>query len=212
MQTNKSKQFMVVLGGYIVRDAGGFWRTSNFEEEDEKTALGDRLRVVAASFLYKDRGTMNTAVIVLGARGNLGGIAGAPTIASVNENELVQLGVPRSAIIREEESNNTYGQLRALNSLLANASPQSIKIVSNRYHLPRIQAMIEAASPLALLKEFLSRGILKLVSAEEVCLAHDRVAWERVITHAYKSEAMAKIQANEARGIEDLKQGRYRFR
>ena len=39
---------IAVLGGNLVKDQSGKWRTTNFEEGDIFGALGDRLRVVAA--------------------------------------------------------------------------------------------------------------------------------------------------------------------
>ncbi len=212
----KRDQIIVILGGYIVKDArSGRWRTTNFEEHDPKIALGDRLRMVAGSILYKHWHALTVnpklKIVVSGEKGELRGVPGAPTVASVNENELVALGILWSTIIREEQSNTTYEQLVELTKLLETIPDGLVAIISNRYHLPRIQAMIEIARPLAPLKDFLDRGALTLVSAEDVCLAHDWAAWEGVITRAYASEAMGKIQANEARGVEDIRQGRYKF-
>jgi len=199
---------IVVLGGGLKKDANG-WRTTNFDEGDNFGIQGDRLRVVAAGFLTRE----NPKVILVasGGLGQLRNVVGAPTIAKVLKKELVALGISPERIIEEDNSNNTYQQLRELDKLAFQLNLERIAVISNKHHLPRVKAMVEYGPRLDSLKERLAKGTLSLVSAEQILLDHDREQWQKLIENAYKTQEMQKRLALEKQGIEQIKSGTYKF-
>ncbi len=203
---------VVILGGGLKRDASG-WRTTNFDEGDNFGSLGDRLRVVAGQILYKDFRNQNkdALVVVSGGRGQLRNAPDAPTVASILKKELMDLGVPESIILVEENSNNTFEQLIELNKMIKARGWQNLAIVSNEYHLPRIGAMIGHGPGLETLKALSVNGKIFLVSAEEKLLDNDRERWQKLIEGAYKTKGMRERISLEKQGVKQIKSGVYKF-
>lgn len=196
---------LLVLGGGLIPE-GGKWRTSSFEEPN---GLGDRLRVEATAQLYRNGGSTGTkTVIVSGGRGTLP--EGAPVVADVLRKELIELGVSPSDIVEERESRNTYEQLLACVSLLPRGGRKHSLLISNRYHLPRIRAIVEYAPDLKQVKHRLKNGTLVLLSAESVLAG--KKEWQVVIREAYKSEAMRERMLLEAKGVAEIQSGLYRYK
>ncbi|MDD5431155.1 MAG: YdcF family protein [Candidatus Pacebacteria bacterium] len=186
----------------------GKWRTTNFNEGDNFGVSGDRLRVIAAGFLYKEK--PERLIIVSGGKGQLKGILpGKMTLASVIKDELAEIGVPAEKIIKEEKSGNTYQQLKVLLRISRKANFGKIMLISNRCHLPRIKAMIKFRKDLNGLKKILG-GKLKLVSAESVVVRKEPKL-KKIIKSAYASRAMKERMALERKGIRDIKAGTYSF-
>lgn len=202
----KSSEAIAVLGGSLVRGKNGKWRTTNFREGDEFGALGDRLRVVAVSFLYKAR---KTKIVVLAGRGTLADIPGSPAVSQVIKKELVELGVKVKDVICEKRSVNTFEQLRELGYIARKKGFKSLTVITNKYHLPRIKAMVQHIPTLT--KAFFGCK-LAFKSAETVLLKHNSGAWQKIITAAYKSGAMKKRIALEAAGVRQIKEGIYNYR
>jgi len=136
-------------------------------------------------------------------------ISGAPTLASILAEELQALGVPPENIIREERSGSTHQQLIEVAKILRDKGIESAGIISNDFHLPRIEEFIKNDPELRQL--FKGREII-IMSAEKIALAHDRERWEKEIKAAYESEAMRRRIELEERGVTDIRQGRYKFR
>ncbi len=203
---------VVILGGGLKKDKTG-WRTTNFNEGDNFGALGDRLRVEAGYLSYVDNCKFNADLLILtsGGKGQLKNIAGAPTIASVLKKELLGLGVPPGAIITEEKSGNSYQQLKELAAIISSSGWNQVAIISNRYHLPRVRAMIESFRDLDLLKTLLFDGNLKLLSAEEVLIDKEPKKWRDSIAATYQSQSMKERIALEQKGVEQIKAGSYKF-
>lgn len=201
----KSFDAIAVLGGGLIKDKSGKWRTTNFDEGDNFGALGDRLRVVAASFLYKSR---STSIIVLGGRGQLKNISDAPPVSEVIKNELVEMGVAPKDIICEKRSGSTFEQLRELADIAGKKGFKSLTIITNDYHVPRIRAMIKF-NP-ALTKTF-SYCKLAFKSAESVLLKHDSKTWQKLIDTAYKSDTIKKRIVSESAGVKQIKEGTYDY-
>ncbi len=198
-----STSAVIILGGGLIKDDNG-WRTTNFSEGDNFGALGDRLRVEAANYLYRDN--PETLIIASGGKGQLREITDAPNVSVVIKKELIELGVPAENIIEEFESDSTYQQLLKIKALRATMNLNNACVISNGYHLPRIQEMINASPELKELAD------LKLISAEEILLNHERKRWEKTIQEAYQSEAMKTRIEAENRGIADLREGKYKLR
>jgi len=52
---DKIEQAIYILGGGLKKEADGKWRTTNYDEPGDNFGIsGDRLRVVAAGYLYKN--------------------------------------------------------------------------------------------------------------------------------------------------------------
>lgn len=201
-------QTIVVLGGWLVKEKGK-WRTTRLVEKHITHALGDRLRVVAAAKLYTQfEKKLGTVVWVSGGQGRLA-TARAPAVASVIKIELEKLGIPSHAIETEEHSSNTLEQLRALSVFLRRRPMRRVKLISNRYHLPRIQAMIVHFPVLKRLKDLLQNGTLALVAAEEVLRSERK--WRTLIKSAYASKAMKKRIVSEKKGILEIQAGTYTY-
>lgn len=202
------KNAIAVLGGGLVKEKGK-WRTTDFNESDNFGAMGDRLRVTAADYLFKK--DPEQIIIVLGGKGQLKDIPGALAVSRVIKQELVDLGVPADKIIKEEESRDTYQQLMELKKIIQGRKVEKAVIISNKYHLPRLKAMIKRCPKLLALKKMLAVSRLKLKSAEEVVVKHDSKIWQKIIIEAYSSSAMKERIKLEKKGVKDIKEGRYKF-
>ena len=195
-----------ILGGGMIKDGAGRWRTTNFNEGDNFGAMGDRLRVLAAYILYKKNPELS--LITLGGQGQYKDIPGAPTVAEVIKRELMDLGVTEGSINKEEQSANTWQQLQGLKTLIEKEKLNEIVILSNRYHLPRVRAMVENDDRLRTLS---AKEKLMLISAEDILIAHDPTKWQELINGAYQTKAMKNRVATEEKGVQQIKDGSYKL-
>ena len=145
-------------------------------------------------------------LIASGGKGQYKDIPDCPTISEVIRKELIILGVPESKIMEDNESGNTHQQLKFIKSFVKSRGMDRVGIVSNEWHLPRIEAMMQHSPYL----EGLTRHV-ELISGEKVALQHDSANWHTVINSANKSEGMQRRMAIEQKGIEDIKKGKYNF-
>ncbi len=166
---------------------------------------GDRLRVVAANYIFKDNSEQ--ALIAFGGKGQYKNIPGAPTVAEIIKSELIELGVTAEKIIKEEHSGNTWQQLQELKKIIAGQKLESMIVISNRYHLPRIKTMIKKDLEL---NKMLDAAKIKLQSAEEIIIKHEPDQ-KKEIESVYKSKAMRERIALEQKGIGDIKNGKYKL-
>lgn len=203
---HENKKAIVILGGGLVKKKDGKWQTTNFNESDNFAVQGDRLRVVAGSYLLKDN--PEQLLIVLGGKGQYKDISDVPTVAGVIKNELIELGAPAERIIKEEQSGNTYQQLQELKKIVKAYNLEKLIIVSNKYHLHRVQAMIERDAEL---QKMTAENKIILQSAEEILLEYEPVVWSKIIESAYESKAMQERIVLEKKGVKDIKEGKYKF-
>jgi hypothetical protein len=203
------KKLLAILGGDLVRDvATGKWRTTTFEDAGDKFGiLGDQLRVIAGWHLYQEDPSLR--IVVLGGESN--SASEAPTIAIVMKHELVELGVPEQAIATERRSFNTYQQLCNFQEIVEEERSASVLIVSNRYHLERIQAFLQHAPALLMLRQLHTLGRLTLQEGEAILIARDSETWKAQIDAAYQSAAMSERIAHEERGVRQIREGTYSF-
>ncbi len=136
---------------------------------------------------------------------------GSPLIATVMKQELMELGVPEEAIVTEEESINTHQQLLGLQQIVQEGKGDNVLILTNEYHVKRVQVMIEYRPRLSLLKGLLALGQLKVQAAEEILIERDPEKWQAEIDRVYKSEAMQARIKGEADGVRQIHEGTYRF-
>ncbi|KKT29397.1 hypothetical protein A3G55_00385 [Candidatus Giovannonibacteria bacterium RIFCSPLOWO2_12_FULL_44_25] len=206
----KPINIIAILGGGLKKDSNGKWRTTNYGEAGDKFGtIGDRLRVVAASHLYKN--DPRQTIICLGGKGQLADISGVPPAAEVIRNELVDLGVAKENIITETNSGNTFKQLNELNKIIQQKEFVKITILSNGWHLPRTKAIIEAVEDLFVLRQLLQEHRIVLSSAEEIVLEYDRNRWEKIIADAYSSEDLKRRIELEGKGVAEIESGVYKY-
>lgn len=202
----KKTDVIVVLSGGLICE-NGVWRTTRYDEKgDTFGALGDRARVEAAVLLYAEHS--GAVMVVSGGKGQYKNNPNAPTLSSVLKRELIELGVPAGRIIEENASDNTWQQLQNLKMLMEREKFNSVLIVSNEWHLPRVLAMVEKDADLRRLS---SAGTIRCESAEKILLARDPGAWKAVIERAYQSDGIKKRIALERKGVEEIKAGMYRL-
>lgn len=196
--------------GEIIKRPNGKWHITDFDDTSSTYGLvGNRLRVIAASVAYHNGNI--SSVVALGGRGVSKNILDSPHIADLCEKELIALGVPVNAIVKEIECGTTYEQLIAVEKMLAGAGVLSGILISNTWHLPRIRAMIEYFPNLTLLKEALKTGEIKLTAAEEILISGNFSAWKEKILATQKGAIFKKIVSQESKGVEDIQKGTYRL-
>lgn len=120
--------------------------------------------------------------------------------------ELVELGIPAVDIVEELASANTGEQVQFIKTALARFPVAHLRILSNRYHLARIEAFLNADAQLG---EWCAARRIGVEAAEEVLLQHDRPRWHRLIAEAYSSQAMLERIEQEARGVQAIRAGTY---
>lgn len=188
-------EIIIILAGSLQKNAKGHW------ESDTKDF--HHLRIIAGNLLHKKN--PNSKIIVSGGRGILDNVLPKKqTLASILKEELTKLGVPFDKIIEEKQSNNTIQQLQQLEKMLANQRSKNIIIISNRYHIPRIQTMIEY-------KKIKFPANTNLISAEAVLIKEASEEWEEKIKKIYQNPAMKAIIQKEKRGLRNLSAGKYKF-
>jgi len=202
----KSSDAIAILGGGLTKEENGRWRTTDFEEGDNFGVLGDRLRVIAAGFLYKKDGVF---IIALGGRGQLKDVPDSPAVSEVIKDELIELGVKPEDIVCEKSSGSTFEQLLELGDIAGKESLEALTIITNEYHLPRVKALVQYNR---ILTKAFSHCKLVFKSAESVLLEYDSEAWKEVIAAAYKSGAVKKRIALETAVVEQIKEGTYVYR
>lgn len=202
------KEAIIILGGGLIKDEDGSWRTTNFNEQGDKFGVsGDRLRIIAGSYLYKDN--TNLIIVASGGKGQLKNIPDTPAVSEVMKKELIELGVPVKKIVLENNSDNTWQQLQELKKIINKMELNKIIIVSNKWHLARIQAMIEKDEKLI---NMFNKGEIELASAEYVVVKYEPKKWKKVIDSVYSSEKMKKRIALEEEGVQEIKEGKYKFK
>lgn len=203
----ESPDAIVVLAGGIKQDASGRWVSTDLTAADDTLgAPGGKLRVLAATVLA----TAHPAVAVIASGGKGFDVPedapeNRPPLCEILQSELIATGIPEARIEGECESNTTYQQLQQIELLRQNHGWRNIAIVSNRWHLPRIDAMLGVAFPTL-------RTCVQLTSAEEVLIETNPVHWKAVIQEAYRNDYMKARIAREENGIAHIKDGTYQFR
>lgn len=204
------QEAICILGGGIKKDVKGMWHTLDFGGEgDDFGETCDRWRIVTASLLWKKNPKNIIIVSGNGKQGQLVKFPDAPTVAEVIRKELIELGVPLRRIVKEEKSNSTYGQLFFLSYILEEKKIEKVYIISNEWHLERIQAFMDKGPGL---KEMWNPFEVKLLSAEGILLSSDKNKWENVIRFARESEGIKKRILLEKKGVEEIRRGTYVYK
>lgn len=203
--------FIAVLSAGLKKDKDGKWHSTDIDGIDERWgAPGGYLRVLAASYLYKDN--PNQYVVACSGKGWDITEKNRPLLCEVIKRELIDLGVSAEYIIEDKISNKTFEQLNMLQKVIKGKDVNQLIIISNIYHLPRVQAMIENIPELKELKELFKINDLKLEAAEDIIMENNSQDWQEKIEFAYKSERMQKIIKSEREGVNDIKKRKYKYK
>ena len=98
--------------------------------------------------------------------------------------------------------------MEALARRIESRDCDKLVILSNDYHLPRLDALIERDDALNKLKQ---SGKLSLRSAESVLIAHD-AKWKKKIEVVYATDEMKRRVALEKQGARQIREGSYQYK
>ncbi|MBU1131469.1 YdcF family protein [Patescibacteria group bacterium] len=205
----KSKEAIVVLSAGIKKDSQGEWKNTDLNQEDNSYgAPGGNLRVLAASILYKQN--PDQYIIASGGRGwdIKNDKAGRPDLSKIIKAELTDLGIPGEVIIEENNSNNTYQQLKELKKIIENYNLKYLKIITNQWHVHRVKAMLEHLDEL---KDLLKQVEIKFITAEEVVIKDNPGKWQKEIDSVYQSDWLKQRIKMEQQGLKQIKNGTYKY-
>ena len=206
---NKRFDYIHLLCGGIKQDKSGMWVSTDLSEEDTRFgAPGGKLRVLASALLI---GRYPDVMIFTGGGKGFGVPVGMteerPLIADILRDELLEDGVPIERIILERESSDSYQELQELKKFADQYEGKTVAIMTNRYHLPRIWAMLQMKFP-----ALHQNATIAFLVAEDVLIAEDAARWQTLIDDAYASEWMRKIIEAEENGRQQILDGTYNFR
>jgi len=200
--------YVALLASGIKQDVNGRWVSTDLLEEDSvHGAPGGALRVQATAILLGE--FPDAKVITGGAKGfdvRNEATSDRPLLAEILHDELLEYGIPEERIILERSSNNTYQELQELERFANEKKIKKLAILTSRWHIPRLQAMIRVK-----FHKLADRVALELISAEDVLIAHDEKKWRAFIDDAYESEWMKQRTEMETRGIKEIHDGTYKF-
>ena len=198
-------QAIFVLAGGFNQDGKGEWHSSTFGNPATVGMSGSYVRITAAALLW--RSMPDSVVVPSGGRGAADHLL-PPNLylSTIMRRELEVVGVPSSAIIEENQSGNTFSQLKVLVDLVHQYNWTKVTIVSSRFHLPRGQAIVECLKGMESL-----RSVAEYVSAESVVLAKAPAEWCTAIDATYASDEFKKLIELEAKGVEQLRLGQYQL-
>ncbi len=198
---------IAIPGGWIKKGADGLWHSTGFDDlKEHPGAPGSILRVEAGAVLFKENPT--SSIVVLGGKGQLSHVPDVKPLAEIMKRELIVLGVPKEKILEEAESSKTYGQLKALMEIVERIFPEEIVIISNRYHLPRIEAMVEYAP---VIKDTAKKFKIKFASAEDILLESNSKIWGEVLKAIYGSAEIKELVKKEKSSARQVCEGQYRY-
>lgn len=191
----KNSYIIIVFGGLIKKGDNGKWRSGNF----------NKFRVLAGYYLYKNLSKNHkTTLIASGGNGIYRNMPNVPPVAEVMKQELIRLGLKSGEIIKEPKTLSTYHELVWVKKLLR--KNKKIIIISNAYHLPRIEAFINCLPALKELKR-----TVKLIAAEKIVTKYNKELGLK-ISKILKSKQVAQIITEEKKGIKALRSGHYKFK
>lgn len=199
----KSREYILLLSGGFKRESET-WRSTLFDEKGDCGPTGSIARVIAARVLYEEN--RERILIASGGRGECETMLPQGLyLSSILRRELIEMGVPESSIFEDTTSHNTYEQLTEMRSFLETHGDAPVLIVSNAFHIPRIQAMLEYRPELAHLAK------LSYTVVAEPLILEQKPEWQSTIETAYASEPLMTIIRKEKEGVVSIKAGTYRF-
>ena len=206
-------RLIAVLGGHILQDTShsrGFRTSTLADFANPYRIFGDCLRGEAAASLYRDD-PQRTRVVVLGGVTPLhADIPDAPHLSAIIKAELVEARVPESVVdeVDMDPLRGTYEQLHQLVGFLSRVvQPGEVLVISNRWHEPRIQAMLAYAEGLEALRS--ARPRTRFVAAEDRLIETQPDRWCAPIAEAFGRPEMRALMREEFRGAQQVADGTY---
>lgn len=199
---------LIILGSNIKRDGDGY-RPVTYDDYDTFGMLAGEIRVIAAAILYEQNVT-STFVFSTGTSEKTKEILGpnVPSEATVYSQDFLSRirssDRPPPAVILEDRSVNTYSNLTECIAIIRRNRWKHVAIMSARYHMARVQMLWELARekhPVATTAVF--------VAAEDVVTEYLPGIYEDMIEAAYSSPQGRRRLRNEARGVHDMRDGKY---
>ncbi len=140
-----------------------------------------------------------------------------PTHAAVIAEELIARGVDSNRIVYEEKSISTITEVIEMVKLAVEKDWHHLAVVTNSYHIPRMREMYERLPEIVedeLLREVYSYfqakgGEVSFVAADDVMRAMSK-RFESYLDKVAELPEYQRTVASEAKGLEDIKAGRYR--
>lgn len=204
--SNSAYDVVVILGGNIRKRKDGVWRTTNFEEGEEKS-IGAHGRIVAAADLYR-KGKAKNFIVCTGVSSHLPGQPGildpeAPTEAEIMASELERQGVPKELIIKEDRSDSTLANIIEALKIIKDRDFKSVALLTSFWHLERAMVMMESQRPDI-------EGISITPLSSEDILAERSRHHKNLIEKVKKTPSMEKRIKAEKKGLEAFKSGNYK--
>ncbi|MBI4087893.1 YdcF family protein [Candidatus Kaiserbacteria bacterium] len=194
---------IAILAG-SVRRSGDRWVSTGLTEEDDTYGVpGQSLRVAAAVFLAQKY--PNALLIPSGGVGYDNRDAVQPALSEVMRDELVAGGVDASRILVEKGSNSTFQQLTEIGKLAGEQDWRRVLLVTNRWHIPRVAAMLAA-------KFSALERVAATIAAEDILMGNESEVWGPVIEAANQSEFLRRRIAREDEGVRQIQNGTYHYR
>jgi uncharacterized SAM-binding protein YcdF (DUF218 family) len=200
---HRNSRITILLAGDIERDEDGVWRTSQY---DHSGATYGMWRVEATAEFFKR--FPNQMIIVSGGFSTRRRET-CPSIAEVVKQELVKLGVPREIIIKEEESHNTYTQLTGTLQLCRSLQFSTVTFVTSVWAIERTIALYTHF--LSSNQKYFQDFNIDFLSAEVFLESVNPEKWSAHIKEVLESQEITERIRMEQKGIEDIKNKRYKF-
>lgn len=189
------------------------YRSLSFSDLGEHGLVtGARTRVIAAEQIAKAIPELN---IVTNSFDRFN--EDTPTMASVVAQELVNRDIDSSRITQEENSFSTITQIAEMVRQSVDNGWLNIAVVTNRYHLPRTQAIYDSLDGIIEDDEFQKNlkkfkeigGNVRFVCAEDV-LSKTHYLFDAYMHKVEQTPEFQKTLQAEERGLRDLESGNYK--
>lgn len=206
-----------VLSGGIVKTRSvnrtPKYKSTAYSESDPSGLMGGgKARVIAAVEVLKYFPTLKVVTTSYVEKDT-------PTHAQIMSDELISMGVNPSRIVLEENSNSTISELIEMVQLSDENKWKNVVVISNRYHIPRLEEMykrIEILHPdnvfISRLRKLEQSGFnIKFAAAEDI-LPLRSVRYKKLIDEMQNSLEYKKRVEAEENGLQAVKTGDYRKR
>lgn len=191
---------IVIIGAYP-HQKDGVWRTSGVDDPgDHAGATFDSFRILAGATLARRH---PDALLILSG----GAQPGAESCASVARRELIELGLNENRMILEERSHSVHQQLYEIGTIAKTRRLRHLLLVTNEWHHPRLQAVIEHAPKLEMWREL----EWERVDAEHIMLESGNPEWAAMVAAERVHPKLVERITMEEQGARQVIDGTYRY-
>ncbi len=201
---------------------------TDFRHGDNAGTLGAGMRMVAAVQMYFDKKAKNfvfSTGISDPSRAKYGppfGEENIPTEAKVYGDKFIKtitglsdqgkrdtVSLESPQVFHEDKSKNTATNIVEVLRMIKEHGWQKVSIVTSNYHIPRTQALYQAA--LEHFKKDLPDVVIDFIPAEDYVRTSRPGEYDDVIEKYYDTEEMKKRMQNEQNGVNQIKEGTYKL-